>query len=242
MYAKKGTAHYDGISLHDHTLRYGDITLFTRSRNTEDGLDLLEDDKLESGGGCKASPDRNKARIQTTRAILGDDLNSAVEEALVDLRIRRLVHQSSADHVEGSDGARHEEPSSKGRKELRDKTVREEFRGLDDHLDLVVARHFRPVKNHRTHDVGLNSTVESHYSLRPVQSTGGLTHGWRLLTLSSHHALRTRHRDQDKWKRLTVLSTSKGLPTTEPRAPAADPAQNLRKKLDLLVTPTEREK
>lgn len=171
-------------------LRYGTINLFSSALNTKDGLNLLEDNKLKSGCGREASPDGNETSVETARTILGDDLEAAIKEAFVDSGIRRLVHQSSADHIEWSNSAGHEEASSKGREELCDEALGEELGGLDHSLDLVIACHLGTIQHHRTHNIRLDSTVESHHSLRFVESTGSLTHGRRLFALSSHHALR----------------------------------------------------
>jgi hypothetical protein len=45
-------------------------------------------------------------------------LHEAVEEALVDLGVRGLVHEACAHHVEGRHGAGHEEAGAEGGHEL----------------------------------------------------------------------------------------------------------------------------
>lgn len=49
-------------------------SLFATALHAEDRLDLLEDNQLQTGGGCKPCPDRNKSCVQGLRSALGHDL------------------------------------------------------------------------------------------------------------------------------------------------------------------------
>lgn len=48
--------------------------LFATALNTEDRLDLLENDQLEGGSGGETSPDGNETSVETGGTVLGDDL------------------------------------------------------------------------------------------------------------------------------------------------------------------------
>ena len=75
--------------------------------NAENRLDLLEDDELQTRGGCEASPDGDESLVQSAGASVFYDLHEAIGEAVVDLGIRWLVHELGAHHIEGRHGGGH---------------------------------------------------------------------------------------------------------------------------------------
>lgn len=102
--------------------------------------DLLEDDELQSRGGSEPAPDGDESPPEGGGALLGDDLGEAVEGVGVELGVCGLVHEAGSDHVEGGDGASHEEAGAAGRHGLGEDGGLGEAGLLDDEtLDLVVA-------------------------------------------------------------------------------------------------------
>ena len=55
---------------------------------------LLKDDQLEAGSWSEPHPDWNKPTVKATGTLSGKDLGNAVDRAVVNLSIWRLIHQS----------------------------------------------------------------------------------------------------------------------------------------------------
>ena len=150
--------------------------------------ELLEDDELEGGGGGESRPDGDEATPQGERALVADNLDQAVGGVVVDLGIGWLVHQSGTDHVEGTDGAGHEETGGGGGKEGGEDAGTLEAGHLnDDALGLIVDAHLGTVQDHGAHDVGIDATVESADALLGHELLGGADDGGGAGGLGGHH-------------------------------------------------------
>mmetsp|Transcript_6276 Transcript_6276/g.13060 ORF Transcript_6276/g.13060 Transcript_6276/m.13060 type:complete len:289 (+) Transcript_6276:271-1137(+) len=150
--------------------------------------DLLEDDELQSRGGSEPAPDGDESPPEGGGALLGDDLGEAVEGVGVELGVCGLVHEAGSDHVEGGDGASHEEAGAAGRHGLGEDGGLGEAGLLDDEtLDLVVAAHLGAVEHHRPHDVAVDATVEAPDALVAHELLGSVDDAGGLLALTGHH-------------------------------------------------------
>tara|TARA_B110000305_G_C19345216_1_gene591279 strand:+ start:284 stop:511 length:228 start_codon:yes stop_codon:yes gene_type:complete len=75
---------------------------------------LLEDDELEAGGWSESSPNWDETFVEAHWSLVLEDLSGAVEETVVDLSVRWLVHKSSSDNIEWRNGTSHEETGREG--------------------------------------------------------------------------------------------------------------------------------
>lgn len=91
---------------------------FSHSTESHNLSKLLEDDKLDTGGWGKSSPNRDETLVESHGSLVGEDLGEAVDETVVDLGIGWLVHKSSSNEIEWRDSASHEESSGEGGHEL----------------------------------------------------------------------------------------------------------------------------
>ena len=147
---------------------------------------MFEDDELEASGRREATPDRNKALVETSRAFSSEDLSEAVDKSIVNLGISRLVHQPGSDNIKRRDGAGHKEAGAEGRHELKGKTFTDHAGVLDRRFHDVVAAHFRGIEHGGSHDVGLDSLVETTDALGCVDLADELAEG-SPFTLVCHH-------------------------------------------------------
>ena len=53
--------------------------------DAEDGLELLEDDELQAGGGREAGPDGDESRVQAPGSVLGHNLHRHVVQGVLGL-------------------------------------------------------------------------------------------------------------------------------------------------------------
>ena len=92
----------------------GCIEIHLNARKAKQLVQLLNRQELQGGLRRKTSPNRNKAAPQAHEPILLNRLGGAVEKAIVNLGIRRLIHQVGAQAIKRRNCARHEESCDKG--------------------------------------------------------------------------------------------------------------------------------
>ena len=149
--------------------------------HSHDGTQLLEDNKLDCGGGGKPRPDGHETTPESQRSLILGNLHHAIQSVVVDLGIRGLVHQAGSNHVEWGHRACHEESSSDGRKELgHNGLLGQACQSNHVSLGLVVAGHLSSIQHHGTRNVGVNTTVESTNSLLSQKLLGGAADGGNL--------------------------------------------------------------
>ena len=163
-------------------------TRFLERRHTEHTTKLLKDNKLKSCCRSETGPDRHKSTPEGEWSFLSGNLDHTVNSVVVDSGIDGLVHESCTDHIERTDSAGHEETSSgSGSESGEQRASFPASSGDDNSLGLVVNSHFGTVENHRTSNVGVNTTVESSDTLVRVELLCCAHKSWSGSSLGSHH-------------------------------------------------------
>ena len=125
--------------------------------------------------GClrrKPRPNGNETSPQTQDPVVLDRLDGAIHKTVVNLFVRRLVHQPGAQIVRRRHGAGHEKAGHKGRGEGRAHVLAlpaRQFRHVA--FGKVVATHFGGVENAGAHDVDFDTAVETGNALVFVHLT-----------------------------------------------------------------------
>jgi len=148
---------------------------------------LLEDDQLEAGGWSESSPDWEESLVETEWSFVLQDLGEAVSEATVEWGLDWLVHQSGSDDVEWGNSAGHEETGSESRGELEWDSVGHTQFSFAKLLAGIIAGHFSGVQDHGSHDVGLDTLVESTNTLSGMDLLGVVGESF-LFTGVGHHS------------------------------------------------------
>ena len=116
-------------------------------------------------------PDGNKSPPQTQYSALANSLPCTVNEAVVQLGIRRLVHQLGPDHIARRDRDGHEESGDECARERCFNILPTPSGSLGDvSLRYVVHAHFSRVEYARTYDIDLHSAVEAGDALGLVHA------------------------------------------------------------------------
>ena len=183
------------------------IAVRLKSLHAHQCTELFENHKLECGGGCESRPDGEESTPESGGTLLRGDFNHTVHSVVVQLGVGGLVHQSRTDHVEGCDSTSHEETSSDGRHELRKKGLLwQTSQGDDVSFGLIVHTHLGTVEDHRTGNVGINTTIEARHTLLGEQLRCRLGDR-RGIPTGRHHHSRLQHiegvcgkeREQKRW-------------------------------------------
>mmetsp|Transcript_33281 Transcript_33281/g.50949 ORF Transcript_33281/g.50949 Transcript_33281/m.50949 type:complete len:204 (+) Transcript_33281:99-710(+) len=149
---------------------------------------LLKDHKLQCGGRSKTRPDRDETTPQCQRALVTDDLHKTVESIIVKLRFDWLIHQARSDHIKWTHSTCHEESSSNSGQKLSSQVRLRKPGGLyNETLCLVVYSHLCSIQNHRTCDVGINTTIESTNPPVLVKINCCANNGRDYLSFTCHH-------------------------------------------------------
>ena len=160
----------------------------SHSSHTSSCSELFIDDQLEASGWSESSPNRKETLVESEWTFTLEDLGEAINETIIELSVSWLVHQSSSDEIEWRHCAGHEETSSESGQELASDTVFETQVIFDDSLACVIARHFGGVQDHSSHDVGLDSLVESSHTLGLVDFAGEESNTFCISSLTGHHS------------------------------------------------------
>ena len=144
--------------------------LYLNTRKPKLLVNDLDRHQLQRRLGSEPRTNRDEPSPQTGHAPLLYRLLGAVHEAVVQLGVRRLVHQLRPQHVRGRDGHGHEEPGHERRGEGRPRVLPAPPRLLrHDPLRQVVHAHLRRVQDARAHDVDLHAAVKALEALIPIQ-------------------------------------------------------------------------
>jgi len=119
---------------------------------------------LETGSRGESRPDRDEALIETEWSLVLKDLCKAVYEAVVKFSIIWLIHKSCPNDIKWGDRASHEKSCCESGHELK---LHAFFETSRLHLTLadIIATHLRSIEHHCSHDIGLDTLIESAHTL-----------------------------------------------------------------------------
>merc|ERR1719267_137795 len=137
--------------------------------------------------GCKSCPNGYKTSIERSRPILAYNFNDTINKSRVHLGVRWLIHQFGSNHIERGDCCGHEKSGTEGGAKLCGQTFGYYTTTSYHSFDLIIASHFSSIKNHRSHDISLDTSIKPTDSLGSVEFRRSFAHSRRLLALGSHH-------------------------------------------------------
>lgn len=163
------------------------VVVHLESLHAHQCAELFENHKLESCCRCESGPDGEESTPESRGTFLCGDLDHTVDGVVVELGVGRLVHQPCTDHIKGCHGTGHEETSSDGGHELREKGLLwQPGQGHNVTLRLIIYAHLGTVENHGTSNVGINTTVEPGDTLVGKQILRSF-HNGRCVFAGGHH-------------------------------------------------------
>jgi len=86
-----------------------------------------------------------------------------------------LIHKSGSNEIEWSNGASHEETGDEGGGELHTETIFEAH-GFDILFNLIVNSHFSCIKNRCSHNVSLETFIESTHTFSGMNLSDVMTY------------------------------------------------------------------
>jgi len=148
---------------------------------------LFEDHELEASGWRESTPDWDETLVEAHWSLVLEDLGEAIDETVIDLSVRWLVHESSSNEIEWRDGASHEETGREGGHELKLESIWDTH-SLHSLFASIIACHLGGVQNHSSHNISLNTLVKTSHTLFRINFIGEVFNTVGFGSLVCHHS------------------------------------------------------